>query len=104
MLPIARAGEYLQMRKMLADELGGFHRGLDVVDGEHEDLGVVRIRRAQQFETGGVSVVHLIPEAAQEIALGLAGLERREGDLLGAKNAADDLSEAAEAGDDDFGV
>ena len=45
-----------------------------------------------------------VAETAQEIDLGLAGLERREGNIPGAQDAADDLSEAAEAGDDDFGM
>ena len=104
MLAIARAREDLQVRKMLADQFRGFHRRLDVVDGEHENFGILGMRGTQQFQPRGVSVENLIAETAQKVDLGLTGLERREGNLLGAQDAADDLPEAAEAGDDDLGI
>jgi hypothetical protein len=52
----------------------------------------------------GVSVENLIAEAAQKIDLGLTGFERRKGNLLRGQDAADDLAEAAEAGDDDLWI
>ena len=104
MLAIARAREDFQVRKVLADQFRGAHRGLDVVDGEHEDLRILGMRGAQQFQTRGVAVENLVAEAAQKIDLGLTGFERGKGDLLGAQDAADDLSEAAEARDDDLRI
>ena len=104
MLAIARPREDLQVRKVLADQFRGFHRRLDIVDGEHEDFRILGMRRPQQFQPRSVAVENLIAKAAQKIDLGLTGFERRKGNLLRAQDAADDLAEASEAGDDDFWV
>ena len=104
MLTIARARENLQVREMLADQFGGLHRGLDVVDGQHEHLGILRMRGAQQFQARCVAVKYLVAEAAQKIDLSLIGLEGCEGDLLGEQDASHDLAESAEARDDDLRI
>src|ERR1035441_2341718 len=102
MLAIACAGKNLQMREMLADQFRGLHRRFDVVDGEHEHFCILGMGGTQQFEPRGVAVENLIAETAQKIHLSLAGLERREGNLAGAQNPADDLAEAPEARDNNL--
>ena len=89
---------------MLADQFRGAHRSLDVIDGEHENFGILGVRGAQQFQPRGIAVKNLIAETAQKIDLSLIGFEGREGNFLGAQDSADDLAEAPEARDDDFGV
>src|SRR5450631_1823580 len=104
MLPIAGPGKNGQVRKVLADQLDRSYRCFDIVDGEHEDLGVFGVRRAQQFQPRCVTVEDLIAEAAEEVDLCLTGFERRERYFFGPKNPADDLPESPESGDDDLGV
>ena len=104
MLPVAGPRKNGQVRKVLADHLHRAYRRLDIIDGHHEDLGVLGMSRAQQFQPRGVAVKDLIAEAAQEVDLCLAGFERGERNIFGAKNTADDLTEASEACDDDLGV
>src|SRR6267142_4669047 len=104
MLPVAGPGKNGQVRKVLADQFPRAYRCFYIVDGDHEDLGVLCMSRAQQFQPRCVAIKDLIAEAAEEVDLCLAGFERRERYLFGLKNTADDLSEASEAGDDDLGV
>src|SRR2546422_9147325 len=75
---VARAREDRNLREMLANDRRRLHRGLDVVDGEHEELGFAGLRRLQQLEARGVAVVDLASEAPDEIHLLVAHLERRE--------------------------
>src|ERR1700731_2982316 len=88
MLPVAGPGKNGQVRKVLADQVHGAYRCFDVVDGEHKDLGVLGMSRAQQLQPRCVAVKDLIAEAAQEVDLRLTGFERRERYLLGPQNTA----------------
>src|SRR5256885_6114906 len=54
---------------MLAHDRGGLHRGLDIVDGEHEQLGPARSCGLEQLQARSVAVVHLAAEAPDEIHL-----------------------------------
>ena len=65
---------------------------------------VGRTGGAQQVEPRGVAVVHLVAEAAHEVDVRLAAVERGERQPLDAQHARHDLPEAAEAGDDDRDV
>src|SRR5580658_2114111 len=100
MLAVARAREDLQVRKLLAHQHRGAHRGVDVFDRQHQHLGALCAGRAQQVEPRGVAVIDLVAEAAHEIDVRLADVERREGQTLDPQHARYDLPEAAEAGDD----
>src|SRR5712691_11713426 len=99
---VARAGENRNLRKMLAHDRGGLHRGLDVVDCEHEELGLARFCRLEQLQARSVAVIYLAAEAPDEIHLLVAHLERRERHAAHAQHARDDLPDAAVAGDDDW--
>ena len=100
MLAVARAGEHLQVRIHALYQARGANVRVRVVGGQHEDLGAVGVRRAQQVGAGRVAVVDLGAEAAGNIHLVGAVLQRGEGDLLRAHHAPDDLPDPAEAGDD----
>ena len=94
----------LRCGKCSRHELRGAHRGVDVVDREHEDFGARRAGSLQQFEARRIAVVHLVAEAAHEVDLRDARLQRRERNPAHAQDAADDLADAAEAGDDHAAV
>jgi hypothetical protein len=52
-LAVARAREHLQVRVLPAHQARGAHAGLGVVGGEHEGLGALDVRRAQQVGARG---------------------------------------------------
>ena len=86
-------------------QLGGAHRGLDVIDGEHEHLGALGARGAQQVQPRSVAVVDLVAEAAHEVdVLRRSTSSAVNGMPAHAQDAADDLPDAAEARDDDAAV
>src|SRR6266849_1310236 len=99
---VARAGENRNLRKMLAHDRGGLHRGLDVVDCEHEELGLARFCRLEQLQARSVAVIYLAAVAPDEIHLLVARFERRKRHAAHAQHARDDLPDAAVAGDDDW--
>ncbi len=86
---------------MLAHDRGGLHRGLDVVDGEHEKPGFARFCRLEQLQARSVAVVHLAAEAPHEIHLLIAHFEGRERHAAHAQNARNDLPHTPVTGDDD---
>ena len=89
---------------MPAHQLGRAHRGVDVVDRQHEHFGARRAGSLQQLQPRRIAVVHLVAEAAHEVDLRDARLQRGERDPAHAQDAADDLADAAEAGDDHAAV
>ena len=101
MLPVARASDDSQVRKMPLHELGSAQARLDVVDRQHQHLRVFRAGRAQHFQARRVAVVQLVAETAHEIDLRRARFECREGDAPRSQQACHDLSDPAEARDQD---
>jgi hypothetical protein len=83
-----------------AHERGRPHRSLDVVDGQHEQPRVLCPGRLQKLEARGIAVVDLVAEAAHEIDLLVARLQRREMHAAHRQHPRHDLAEAAVAGDD----
>ena len=101
MLAVAGARENLQSRKVLAHDLRRAHRGIHIVDREHEEIGGLRACGAQQVEPRGIAVVDAVAEATHEVDVRLTRIERGEFDVPRTQHARDDLPDAAEAGDDD---
>src|SRR3989475_10007818 len=98
---VTGAREDRNLREVLAHDRRSFHRGLDIVNGQHEELRLARLRRPEQFQARSVPVVRLVAVAPDEIHLLVAHLERRERHTAHAQHARGDLSDAAVAGDDD---
>ena len=88
------------MRKMLAHQFRRSHRRDHVVDGEHKDLGVFGLGRAQQVELGRVAEIGAAAEAADRLHLFCADVERRERNVARVQHPADDLTDPSETGDD----
>ncbi len=84
MRTIAGARIDRQVRVLGAHQLGGAHRGLDVVDGQHQGARLVRVGRLEDLRAAGVAVERLGAEAAHEFHLLGADVERGERNALGA--------------------
>ena len=88
--------------RVLVANLGGQLRGaLRVVDGQHEELCRAGAGGVQQVEARCIPVKHLEAETSQGRDLVRVEVKDRRGDAVSAQQAADDVAEAAEAGDDD---
>ena len=72
-----------------------------VIDGDHQYFGFVQVRRAEQIQAGRVSVIDHVSEPAQKVDVRGCGIERGKANLAHAQNAAHDLSDPSEAGNDD---
>src|SRR5258708_12850377 len=89
---VARAGENRNVREMLAHDRGGLHRGLDVVDGEHEKPSFARFCRFEQLQARSVAVIYLAAVAPDEIDLLVAHFDRRERHAAHSQHARYDLT------------
>ncbi len=100
-LAVARAGDDLQVRVLPPHQARGAQVRLRVVGGQHEYLGLVGLRRAQQLRSRRVAEEQVdAAEAARLVHLIGRMLQRHERDALRAQHAGDDLADPAEAGDD----
>src|SRR5258708_35383492 len=97
---VARAGENRNVREMLAHDRGGLHRGLDVVDGEHEKPGFARFCRFEQLQARSVAVIYLAAVAPDEIDLLVAHFECREWHAAHSQHARYDLTYTPITGND----
>ncbi len=101
MITVSGASVDRHIGKAPFDVFGGAHRGLDVVDGEHERAGVRDLGGFEDLGAACVSVKGLRAEFSHELDLLGGNVEGDERDLLAAQDAGHDLTKAAEAGDDD---
>src|SRR5258708_21937881 len=101
---VARAGENRKVREMLAQDRGGVHGGLDVVDGEHEKPGFARFCRFEQLQARSVAVIYLAAVAPDEIDLLVAHFERRERHAAHSQHARYHLTYTPITGDDNPGA
>src|SRR5258705_13677524 len=85
---------------MPAYQRRSFHRCFNVVDREHEQLGLAGLRRLQQFETRCIAIVNLVAVAAHEIDLLVVRIECGKRYPAHSQYAGDDLTDASVAGDD----
>ncbi len=98
---VARPRQQRHVGEVGAQQLGDLQAGLDVIDGEDEQPGVLHMGGAQQRQAGGVAVVDLVAELAHEIHLFGAGVQRGERHALRVEQPSDDLADAPVARDDD---
>ncbi len=101
MAAVAGAGEDFEVREVPPRHVHHAQRFLHVLERHDEDLGRLGPRGAQQVWPAGIAVVHLVAEAAHGLDLGGILLEGGEGDALQPQDAGDDLTDPAEAADDD---
>ena len=88
---VAGAGVDRQVGVAALDQLGGAHRGLDVVDGEHE-RALVGLRRVEDVRPAGIAVEGLRAEALHELDLLGADVERGKRNALRPQHARDHLA------------
>ena len=98
---VTRAREDRNLREVLAHDRRSLRRGFDIVNGQHEELRLARLRRLEQLEAGSVAVIDLAAEAPNKIHLLVAHLERRERHAAHAQHARNDLPHTSVTGDDD---
>ena len=89
-----------QIREMPGNCLRGPDRCLDVVDRQHEKPGMFCAGRTQEVQFRRIAVVHDVPALADHIDLGCVNLERGKRPANDRQQAADNLAEAAESGDE----
>jgi hypothetical protein len=103
---IARAspGEDVEVRKMLLGMVDDFHAGVFVIDGDDENFGFGSSGGVQQLEPGGVTIITLEADAADEIDV-VAVLFQNGGHVTGTAQETDDgVAETSEASEEDAGV
>ncbi len=100
MLPAQRPRQNLQMREVLVQEIDQHERPLFVVDRDDEKARALGSGGAQEVEPGGVAVERRHAEAAEQFHLLLVVIEHGQAKAIRAQQAADDVPEAAEAGED----
>ncbi|MNT36051.1 hypothetical protein D3C72_1721090 [compost metagenome] len=95
------ARQYLKVREVFLHHLDDGDRSGRVIDGEHQQLGLVGAGGVQQIEPAGIAIEDLIAVLAQHLDLAGILLEYGGADAVAMQQTAHDLTEAAEAGDDD---
>lgn len=100
----AGAGKDVKVREVLLGMVNDFHAGIFVIDGNDENFGFAGSGGVQEFKAGGIAVVALEPNAADEVDV-VAVLFKDGGHMTGAaKEANDGMAKTSKAGQKNTGV
>ncbi len=102
MLPVPRPRVDRDMREVRAHNLCRADRCFNIVDGQNESARVLNSRSFQYPQPARIAVIYLIAELINDVDLLGINVKSGKWNLGGAQHAGGDLSDAAEAGDDDM--
>src|SRR5687767_5786862 len=101
MLAARGAGQDFQARELALHRVNDLQRLRFVVDGQHQKLRMPGARCLEQIEPGSVAVKRFHPITSQRFDLVGIMIEDGGAKAISAKNAADNVSETAETGEND---
>ena len=87
----------MQVREVLLTQLHQFHRVFRIVTGDHDGLGGLSARRAQQLKLGRVAVIHLVAIFTHQVNRTDIAFQHRNAHLIRHQQATNHLPEAAKA-------